>query len=97
MSLFYFFSGYFCPAGTIEVDQFPCPPGSYSNSTNLTSADECDICPLGMYCDWASGKIPYHNFVRCMHKKETHKKLRGKCYSKAVLVFKFIKQDFHNF
>jgi hypothetical protein len=55
----YFFSGYFCPAGTIVQDQFPCPPGSYTNSTNLTSADECSTCPLGMYCDWASGKVTY--------------------------------------
>ena len=44
------FTGYFCPNGTIADDQYPCPSGTYSNRTDLASADECDACPLGYYC-----------------------------------------------
>lgn len=42
--------GHFCPAGTPSPLSFPCPPGTYSNSSDLTSAAECDVCPEGHYC-----------------------------------------------
>ena len=35
-------------------DQFACLPGSYGDTTNLTSADECKTCPLGFVCGWAT-------------------------------------------
>ena len=41
--------GYYCVTGLDEP--LPCPPGTYSNSTGLVSADECRPCDGGMYCD----------------------------------------------
>lgn len=41
-------AGAFCPAGTIVPH--PCPDGTFSNATNLTSAGECLACPAGSYC-----------------------------------------------
>ena len=42
--------GYFCPAGTSEINQHPCPGGTYSNNTQLTSKSECNDCEIGHYC-----------------------------------------------
>ncbi|GMF37121.1 unnamed protein product [Phytophthora fragariaefolia] len=43
-------AGFFCPNGTAYSNQFPCLPGTWSSSTSLSSAKECDICPTGKYC-----------------------------------------------
>ena len=45
-----YFVGYFCPAGTIELDQFPCSAGTYGTAEGLTSADECEACPASYIC-----------------------------------------------
>ena len=45
-------AGYYCPMGTLAPDQFPCPAGTYSDSTSLTAADECTPCDSGFYCDY---------------------------------------------
>lgn len=42
--------GYYCPNGT-GLTWHKCPPGTYSNTTGLQSADECLDCPPGKYCD----------------------------------------------
>ena len=42
-------AGYFCPPGTGR-DWQPCPAGSYSNNTRLSSPDQCADCPGGQYC-----------------------------------------------
>eukprot|EP01012_Entosiphon_sulcatum_P020572 TRINITY_DN2549_c0_g1_i18.p1 TRINITY_DN2549_c0_g1~~TRINITY_DN2549_c0_g1_i18.p1 ORF type:complete len:7257 (+),score=712.60 TRINITY_DN2549_c0_g1_i18:702-21773(+) len=42
--------GYYCPLGTQFATQYPCPPGTFSNSTLLTAASECTPCLPGMYC-----------------------------------------------
>ncbi|XP_043937062.1 neurogenic locus notch homolog protein 1-like [Protopterus annectens] len=42
--------GHYCPAGTPYPHQFKCPAGSWSNQTNLASAEECLPCPEGWYC-----------------------------------------------
>lgn len=47
--------GHFCPKGTIATEQYPCFPGTYTAMTNLSSADECDPCPEGKYCEWGTG------------------------------------------
>ncbi|GAB9469615.1 hypothetical protein Gpo141_00006888 [Globisporangium polare] len=47
-------AGFFCPNGTAFAKQFPCLPGTWSSSTSLADASECDICPKGKYC--AGGK-----------------------------------------
>jgi len=58
MVMLNFSTGYFCPNRTITNDQFPCPPGTFSDRTDLTTADECDACPEGYFCSWGTGKHP---------------------------------------
>lgn len=41
--------GYYCPETTIVP--VACPRGSYSNSLNLKSSNECTKCDPGKYCD----------------------------------------------
>ena len=41
-------AGYYCQLGTAIAQ--PCPQGTYSISTNLTSSDECSPCNSGKYC-----------------------------------------------
>ena len=36
--------------GTGAPTKFPCPPGTYSNSSDLFDASQCDICPERKYC-----------------------------------------------
>ncbi|XP_023933458.1 uncharacterized protein LOC106181652, partial [Lingula anatina] len=43
-------AGYFCPEGT-GIDWQPCPFGTYSNQTGLSSTDQCTPCTGGYYCD----------------------------------------------
>lgn len=43
-------AGYYCPLGTVNPDDFPCLPGTYSTSTSLKSFDECTECPGGKAC-----------------------------------------------
>ena len=40
--------GYYCVEGTTEPE--PCPPGTYSQSSNLDAKDQCLTCPAGQYC-----------------------------------------------
>lgn len=42
--------GHFCPNGTSSANQFPCPPGTYGNRTDMVRQDECEPCPEGHYC-----------------------------------------------
>ena len=56
MMIYSCIEGYYCPLGTITDDQYPCIPGTYSDKTNLSSADECDACPEGKYCEWGTSK-----------------------------------------
>jgi hypothetical protein len=44
-------AGFYCPNGTQTARQYPCPVGTYSNTTNLESEDECRLCPEGFYCE----------------------------------------------
>lgn len=53
----FIFSGYYCPPGTIEFDQFPCDPGTYGIITGLKSADECSPCPAGYVCGYGTTKF----------------------------------------
>ncbi|GMF22634.1 unnamed protein product [Phytophthora lilii] len=50
-------AGFFCPNGTAYQNQFPCLPGTWSSSTSLSAAGECDICPPGQYCQGGKSKI----------------------------------------
>ncbi|CAM9824345.1 unnamed protein product [Bubo scandiacus] len=42
--------GHYCPAGTKHPRQHKCAPGTWSNRTGLTSAEECFPCPAGWFC-----------------------------------------------
>ena len=43
--------GYYCPMGTTFATQYPCPSGTYSDSTMLTQQSECTPCPPGFRCN----------------------------------------------
>lgn len=43
-------AGHYCPAGTVYPDQYPCPAGTYTDETNLTSDSDCTTCPTGSVC-----------------------------------------------
>lgn len=47
--------GHYCPNATVTPDQFPCPPGTFTGQTDLTSVDQCSTCPAGRACDWGTG------------------------------------------
>ncbi|KAF7241231.1 Signal peptide, CUB and EGF-like domain-containing protein 3 [Varanus komodoensis] len=42
--------GYYCLLGTKTARQFPCPEGTFSNQTALSSQEECWPCPGGKFC-----------------------------------------------
>ena len=44
-------AGFYCPNGTQTRRQFPCPVGTYSNSSNVENITECRLCPAGFYCE----------------------------------------------
>ena len=41
-------SGQYCPKGTASPED--CPPGTFSNSTGLSTEAQCLICTPGSYC-----------------------------------------------
>ena len=45
-------AGHYCAQGSAAESS--CPAGSYSDSTGLTSADQCIACPVGYFCAAAS-------------------------------------------
>ncbi|XP_051788209.1 signal peptide, CUB and EGF-like domain-containing protein 1 [Erpetoichthys calabaricus] len=45
--------GHYCPPGTKSAVQFPCPPGTFSNRTQLSDPAECAPCAPGKYCSSA--------------------------------------------
>lgn len=47
-------AGHYCPNGTKVDNQFPCPPGTYTNASNLVSAEECSSCPATFSCGWGT-------------------------------------------
>ena len=42
--------GYYCAQGT-GITGLPCPVGTFSNTTGLTTASLCTNCTAGTYCD----------------------------------------------
>ena len=41
--------GYYCTNGTAYPQ--PCPPGTFSTNTRVTSVEGCEDCPRGRYCN----------------------------------------------
>ena len=50
--------GHFCPIGTKFDGQYPCPKGTYSNVTGLTSEDQCVGCEDFSYCEFPGQDSP---------------------------------------
>ena len=42
--------GYYCPLATQLFNEYPCPNGTFSNSTGLSSVSQCTPCTPGEYC-----------------------------------------------
>ena len=47
-------AGYYCPAGTKNPTDYPCPPGTFTSSTAATASSDCTDCPAGKACAEAS-------------------------------------------
>ena len=43
-------AGHYCPEGTTNPTDYPCPPGTFTDSTSLTASSECTDCPTGKAC-----------------------------------------------
>lgn len=43
--------GFYCPAGTSRSSQHGCPAGTFGPRQKLKSAQECQRCPAGKYCE----------------------------------------------
>ena len=43
-------AGYYCPRGTSFAYEYPCPPGTFSNISGLSSVEGCTPCLPGNYC-----------------------------------------------
>ena len=46
--------GYYCPAGSVNPRNHPCPPGTYYDQDDGTRADDCIQCGTGVACDWGT-------------------------------------------
>lgn len=42
--------GHYCPAGTPSPTKFPCPPGTFTTSSDLYDASQCTVCTERSYC-----------------------------------------------
>ena len=42
--------GHYCKTRTTRPSEHPCPPGSWTNLTNLHSETQCYRCPRGSFC-----------------------------------------------
>ncbi|KAI8480901.1 hypothetical protein Bbelb_413740, partial [Branchiostoma belcheri] len=50
--------GYYCPPGTPLSTSFPCPPGTYGATMNLTQESDCAQCTAGSYCETPGLSVP---------------------------------------
>ncbi|KYO38996.1 hypothetical protein Y1Q_0022586 [Alligator mississippiensis] len=49
-------AGAYCPPGSPLP--IPCPAGTYSNASGLSSLKQCLDCPPGLYCDGTNSQAP---------------------------------------
>ncbi|KAL8427177.1 hypothetical protein Efla_006804 [Eimeria flavescens] len=42
--------GHFCPEGTFDGGEHPCPLGTYNGEKGAKTASECITCPAGQFC-----------------------------------------------
>ena len=50
--------GYYCPAGSVNAYQIPCPQGTYGNKPGLGNIQDCLACPNGATCDLDGVGVP---------------------------------------
>ena len=50
--------GHYCPLQTPAPDRYPCPPGTFTNSSSLYEESQCSVCTEGYYC---IGKFQSHS------------------------------------
>ena len=43
--------GYYCPQNTRYSTEYPCPEGTYGDTTSNTQSSDCKAWPAGYYCD----------------------------------------------
>ena len=49
--------GYYCPRGTEFGEQYPCPAGTFRDTTGAQHQAECKMCTKGNYCPPASTAV----------------------------------------
>ena len=69
------FAGYYCEEGTVFPNQNPCPAGTYSDSTDADSVDDCMSCPEFKACLEGTGSErgpPEQECVVCIIAQRQH-------------------------
>ena len=51
-------AGYYCPLRTADMFEHPCPAGTFNNLTQQHSAEACQSCNPGEYCQGAGNAYP---------------------------------------
>lgn len=46
--------GYYCPAGSSNQKDNPCPAGTYNDRTDIHAVKDCLPCPRGFTCPSAA-------------------------------------------
>ena len=62
--------GSFCPVNTTSQLHHPCPPGTFSNATNLQDDTQCTPCTGGSYCGSPGRHTVYTLYGTCIVKFE---------------------------
>eukprot|EP00826_Nyctotherus_ovalis_P040470 TRINITY_DN3998_c0_g4_i3.p1 TRINITY_DN3998_c0_g4~~TRINITY_DN3998_c0_g4_i3.p1 ORF type:complete len:803 (+),score=116.19 TRINITY_DN3998_c0_g4_i3:2604-5012(+) len=57
--------GHYCPAGTSQPYQYPCPAGTFSNSYEATAESDCILCPRGYACAPGASIGNTNTFLEC--------------------------------
>jgi hypothetical protein len=56
--------GYYCPAGTVNPNDHPCPAGTFSDSKLIFDVTQCERCPRGYACTEATSSR-YNTMIIC--------------------------------
>ena len=46
--------GFYCPAGSLDPEEEPCPPGTRRTTNGATAEADCEVCPAGFFCKGGS-------------------------------------------
>lgn len=56
-------SGYYCPEGTTDRNEFPCPSGTYNPETMKQSLRDCQPCDPGLIFKIGFSLLKYVNVL----------------------------------